>query len=384
MAKDIEYRGSPTKRGFPWQARRNTVTGQRAHGPEARGRTPKGRRRRRRHEAPTGDRRQGWERERQRGFPSSIQPQCFAARDHLDRDEIAVAEPLASASRRPLGFPAHPGRACRGPDAQHDGFVAVRLLVLRGHDRLGGAEHAASPARRSSQGFRPYPYLLLNLFLSMLAGVQAAALLIAAKRADAISSEIALHTENNTDDIKTLISENTALTESVKTNADLLQEIHLHVANIGKKVGAEMGRFPPAGTPNPAKTGRIDLADRRRRCARGQRSRRRPPTPDSRESRLVSWCFAHRCSRARFILRPIAPFEIDRLGAACGDQVAQDCLVLRTPALAAFAPFSMPTECRKDICEVSDLPFRARRSTVLADRGAAEGRDRPGLGRAPT
>ena len=32
------------------------------------------------------------------------------------------------------------------------------------------------------KAFDPYPYILLNLFLSMLAGVQAAALLIAAKR----------------------------------------------------------------------------------------------------------------------------------------------------------------------------------------------------------
>ena len=47
----------------------------------------------------------------------------------------------------------------------------------------------------------------------MLAGVQAAALLIAAKRADAISSEIAMHTEKNTDDLKGLVAENTALTE---------------------------------------------------------------------------------------------------------------------------------------------------------------------------
>ena len=74
----------------------------------------------------------------------------------------------------------------------------------------------------------------------MLAGVQAAALLIAAKRSDAISSEIALHAEKNTDDIKTLIAENTALTSEVKKNTNLLDEIHLHVANIGKKVGAEM------------------------------------------------------------------------------------------------------------------------------------------------
>jgi uncharacterized membrane protein len=34
------------------------------------------------------------------------------------------------------------------------------------------------------KAFDPYPYILLNLFLSMLAGVQAAALLIAAKRAE--------------------------------------------------------------------------------------------------------------------------------------------------------------------------------------------------------
>src|ERR1700685_3120427 len=95
------------------------------------------------------------------------------------------------------------------------------------------------------KAFDPYPYILLNLFLSMLAGVQAAALLIAAKRTDSIASEIALHTEKNTDDTKTLIQENTALTAQIKTNTDLLEEIHLHVANIGKKVGAEMGHFPP-------------------------------------------------------------------------------------------------------------------------------------------
>lgn len=99
------------------------------------------------------------------------------------------------------------------------------------------------------KAFDPYPYILLNLFLSMMAGVQAAALLIAAKRADAISSEVALHTASNTDDIKTLIQENTALTSQVKKNTDLLDEIHLHVANIGLKVGAEMGHFAPGEVP---------------------------------------------------------------------------------------------------------------------------------------
>jgi uncharacterized membrane protein len=97
------------------------------------------------------------------------------------------------------------------------------------------------------KAFDAYPYILLNLFLSMLAGVQAAALLIAAKRSDSISSEIAIHTEKNTDDIKKLIQENTELTTEMKRNTDLLEEIHLHVANIGKKVGADMGHFPPSG-----------------------------------------------------------------------------------------------------------------------------------------
>jgi uncharacterized membrane protein len=102
------------------------------------------------------------------------------------------------------------------------------------------------------KAFDPYPYILLNLFLSMIAGVQAAALLIAAKRADAISSEVALHTAANTDDIKTLIAENTTLTSQVKKATDLLDEIHIHVANIGKKVGAEMGDFPPSATSPPS------------------------------------------------------------------------------------------------------------------------------------
>jgi hypothetical protein len=53
--------------------------------------------------------------------------------------------------------------------------------------------------------------------------VQAAALLIAAKRADQIASEIAVHTERNTDDIKTLLQQNTDLTQAVQA---LTQVVH--------------------------------------------------------------------------------------------------------------------------------------------------------------
>ena len=118
------------------------------------------------------------------------------------------------------------------------GFFAVMILwaVVNSFFLVHVLHHKA---------FDPYPYILLNLFLSMMAGVQAAALLIAAKRADSISSEVALHTSTNTDDIKKLIEENTELTEAVKRATDLLDEIHLHVSNIGKVVGADLGNFPP-------------------------------------------------------------------------------------------------------------------------------------------
>jgi len=107
------------------------------------------------------------------------------------------------------------------------GFFGVMILwaIVNSIFYLGG--------KNGRHGFDPYPYILLNLFLSMLAGVQAAALLIAAKRADGISSEIAIHTEHNTEDIKRLVQENTELTRAMKANTDLLEEIHRHLVKMG-------------------------------------------------------------------------------------------------------------------------------------------------------
>jgi uncharacterized membrane protein len=75
-------------------------------------------------------------------------------------------------------------------------------------------------------GFDPYPFILLNLFLSMIAGLQGAILLISAKRADSISSEVALHTLSNTSKLQELIEANTALTATVST---LAIQIHEHI-----------------------------------------------------------------------------------------------------------------------------------------------------------
>ena len=35
----------------------------------------------------------------------------------------------------------------------------------------------------------------------------------------------------------------------MKKATDLLDEIHIHVANIGKTIGADMGRFAPGENP---------------------------------------------------------------------------------------------------------------------------------------
>ncbi|MHB0979371.1 MAG: DUF1003 domain-containing protein [Thermoleophilia bacterium] len=93
--------------------------------------------------------------------------------------------------------------------------VMITWAVLNSIGHVGGAK-----------GFDPYPYILLNLFLSMLAGIQAAALLIAAKRADQVASEIAVHTEVNTDEIKALLQQNTELTQAIEA---LTKEVHAKV-----------------------------------------------------------------------------------------------------------------------------------------------------------
>lgn len=73
-------------------------------------------------------------------------------------------------------------------------------------------------------GIDPYPFILLNLFLSMIAGLQGAILLISAKRADSISSEVALHTLHNTAELEELIRANTVLTQAVSALATQIRD----------------------------------------------------------------------------------------------------------------------------------------------------------------
>ena len=87
------------------------------------------------------------------------------------------------------------------------GWIAINVIVKR------NGQHA----------FDAYPFILLNLCLSCLAAMQGAILLIAAKRSDQISSELAAHDLEVNERSEQLIKENTDLTRIIK---ELTESIH--------------------------------------------------------------------------------------------------------------------------------------------------------------
>jgi len=92
------------------------------------------------------------------------------------------------------------------------GFVFGALVFLAGW-MLGNR----------SVGFDKYPFILLNLILSCLAAMQGAILLIAAKREDQISSDLAAH------DYAT----NLEADQIVKSIHQLTKEIHASILGAG-------------------------------------------------------------------------------------------------------------------------------------------------------
>jgi uncharacterized membrane protein len=87
------------------------------------------------------------------------------------------------------------------------GFVFSALIFLAGW-MLGNR----------NVGFDKYPFILLNLILSCLAAMQGAILLIASKREDQISSELAHHDYETNLEAERIVKEIHALT----------REIHAH------------------------------------------------------------------------------------------------------------------------------------------------------------
>lgn len=75
----------------------------------------------------------------------------------------------------------------------------------------------------SKNALDPFPFILLNLFLSMLAGLQGAILLIAAKRADAIAAEQALSHLTISRTSSEIIH---AVHEDIKNSHRLVKDVH--------------------------------------------------------------------------------------------------------------------------------------------------------------
>jgi uncharacterized membrane protein len=135
-----------------------------------------------------------------------------------DRHETGTKDSGASTARRPLRHPAlrTPDQLSFGERAADKlrngmgswGFVIAALVFLAGW-MIGNR----------NIGFDKYPFILLNLILSCLAAMQGAILLIAAKREDQISSDLASH------DYAT----NLEADQIVKSIHELTKEIHERV-----------------------------------------------------------------------------------------------------------------------------------------------------------
>ena len=75
-------------------------------------------------------------------------------------------------------------------------FVMAALVFLAGW-----------MAGNRNVGFDPYPFILLNLILSCVAALQGAILLIAARRSDQVSAELAIHDYAVNEEALTLLRE---------------------------------------------------------------------------------------------------------------------------------------------------------------------------------
>src|SRR6266536_5081917 len=99
------------------------------------------------------------------------------------------------------------------------GFIAVMIAwaVANSVFFLAGTH--------GKHGFDPYPYILLNLFLSMVAGLQGAILLIAAKRPDQIASHLAEHDfQTDSKAFERIEAVHSRLEEMATANRQLLEQ----------------------------------------------------------------------------------------------------------------------------------------------------------------
>lgn len=123
-------------------------------------------------------------------------------------DQLTLGERAADRMRNSFGSWTFIGSTCV--------FLAVWMAYNGGH------------------GFDPYPWILLNLILSCFAAMQGAIILLAAKRADKISSELALHDFEQDSAAR-------AMLETLTENFGLLQQQH---AEQGRQLAQLLARSP--------------------------------------------------------------------------------------------------------------------------------------------
>lgn len=100
-----------------------------------------------------------------------------------------------------------------------------------------------------TRGWDPYPFILLNLFLSMLAGLQGAILLIAAKRQDAVAATLAQHDYDTNVAAKTDVE---ALLDITGRQLTMLQDLQAEMLRRLDRLDAA-GGGPVAGTAVPGR-----------------------------------------------------------------------------------------------------------------------------------
>jgi uncharacterized membrane protein len=123
-------------------------------------------------------------------------------------DELTLGEKAADRMRNGMGSWA---------------FVAVFIAIMISWAVANSVFRLAGT--NGKHGFDPFPYILLNLFLSMLAGLQGAILLIAAKRSDQIASQLAEHDfETDTKAAQRIETLHQRLADMAKGNRDLLEQ----------------------------------------------------------------------------------------------------------------------------------------------------------------
>jgi uncharacterized membrane protein len=119
-------------------------------------------------------------------------------------------------------------------------FVALMLLWAAVNSLFFG-----------NRSWDPYPYILLNLVLSMLAGLQGAILLIAAKRQDAISAAMAQHDYETDVAAKTEIDRLIRLSEE---HREMISELHRLLSGPG--IPNTANGPPPAPTARQSRSTR--------------------------------------------------------------------------------------------------------------------------------